>query len=101
MPGVTRAGITSIFLHMHRALIILIIDVFTQRIALGLHRILHPHVIWEIITRTDNFSFGGALGVQFSFACFTMYNTGAKRHGTTSVTTHIVVYRVTRVHPCQ
>ena len=99
MPGVTGTRVAAICLHLHATHVVLEKTILFQLVTLRLHEVLHPYVVWKVVTSAHDLGFGGTFRVEFLFACFPVDDARAKTHGTTRMTFHIVVDCITRINP--
>ena len=97
VAGVASAGVSTVFLHFHSTLVILVEGVLFQCITLCLHKVLHRNVVQEIITRADHFGFRRTFRIEALLTGLAANDARTERHGATSVALHIRMNGITSV----
>jgi hypothetical protein len=99
VPGALAAGKFPIAFEFDRAFVILVEGCSLDGVTLGGHEILDVEYVWQVVTCSNQFGFGRALGVDFLFGGFADKATTAERNNTTGVAAHIWVYGERSVYP--
>ena len=91
VTGALPARGFTVALHLDGAFIVLVKNCLLDWIALSFHEQFDVQCVRQVITRPDELSLGGALGVYFLFLGFAENPSATERDDTPSVSAHVIV----------
>ena len=99
MPGVYRLWITSIFLHTHHTLIVLIDQIVFYPITLYTHKHHEPCIVWDIFAHSYQLGFCGASHVYLLLRSFYVHYSIPHWYCTPCIFSHIIMHIIHCIYP--
>ena len=101
IPGVSGTRIKSIFLHLHRALIVLIYYYFFYPINLCNHEHHELYIVWDIFAHSYQLGFFGVFHVYLFLQRFSVYYSISHWYCTPCMSSHIIMHSIHYIYPCE